>query len=54
MPTEDRSAQQWLEMALEARIIAAGIGDYEAKLAWERLAQECEENARIAVTPTKD
>ena len=38
----------WLTRAMDARAVAAKLVEPDGKLAWERLADECEELAQIA------
>ena len=47
MPTE-RTLGYWLASAIDARAVAAKLTEPEAKLAWERIADECEATAQIA------
>jgi hypothetical protein len=37
----------WLASAIDARAVAVALSDPEAKLAWELLADQCEELAQI-------
>jgi hypothetical protein len=42
------TAQDWLQSAIDARSIAEFLTERGAKLAWERLADECELTAEVA------
>ena len=42
-----RTPREWLNAAIDARSIAAALSEPEAKLAWERIADECEATAQI-------
>ena len=44
-----RTPMEWFEAAIEARGVAACLTDEEDRAAWERLADECDARARIAL-----
>jgi hypothetical protein len=42
-----RTPGYWLATAIDARAIAVALTEPAAKLAWERVADDCEEMAQI-------
>jgi hypothetical protein len=43
-----RTARNWLQSAIDTRSIAESLTEHGDKLAWERLADECELTAEVA------